>query len=95
MPNKAHEVFPTLLKYHSRGFALYHPIPADDIQVGSLGMFDENGRWHRIYSDIRYSDLTDPYNGPLNPIDRDDGKSAVFSSISARSLETSLSGSVE
>lgn len=93
--DKLHKSFANLLKYHSRGHALYHPIPMSEVQIGSLGMFDDNGHWYRIYEDIRFTNLAESYDGPLESKEREAGKGGVFASLSARSLETTFGVSAE
>lgn len=95
MPDKAHKKFAKLLRHHSHGFALYHPVPAIEMKVGSLGMFDDNGHWFEIYPDIRSASLSRPYGGPLIPLERGAGRSGVFSSTSIKSLDVGLGASVE
>jgi len=95
MPDKAHKKFAKLLKHHAHGFALYHPVPAMEMKVGSLGMFDDNGHWFEIYPDLRFAALSRPYNGLLVPLERGAGQSGVFSSTSIKSLDVGLGASVE
>ena len=95
MSNALHKSFSTLLKHHSRGFALYHPVPRAKLAVGSLGKFDDDGRWHVIYNDIRLANVSEPYNGSLALDTIDDGKCDIFTSRSASSLSTTLGVTVE
>lgn len=78
-----HKMFANLLRKHGRGFALYHPVPAEELQVGSLGLFDDNGRWFQIYPNIRSVEPpVQTYHHDIRPVARDTGRSEEFASES-------------
>jgi hypothetical protein len=64
MPETAHQTYARVLRWHSFGHALYHPVPAADLRPGSVGFFDENGRWCKLIPTGQWVDFPDIIPGP-------------------------------
>lgn len=47
-----YKTYAHLLKWHQKGHALWEPIRADRIRLGSVGYFDKKGRWETIMTSL-------------------------------------------
>lgn len=48
----AHEEYAYLLRWHSLGHALYRPVLSTEVKPGSVGFFNDHGRWKTLVKDI-------------------------------------------
>jgi hypothetical protein len=61
-----HRTYAKLLRHHSSGHALYHPVTTEEIRPGSLGFFDDIGGWHSLSYDVKCVEWpVQPFKGDL------------------------------
>lgn len=97
--SKVHEVYAHLMKRHSRGYALYHPVYTGEIAVGMLGYFDENGFWKMLIQDVTTTSyltssssmiVIEPYGGTMET--REDSPAKVSRLLSVNLEEKTFKG---
>ena len=47
-----YKTYAQLLRWHQKGHALWEPIRADRIRLGSVGYFDKKGRWETLFQNL-------------------------------------------
>jgi hypothetical protein len=50
--DNVYRTYAKLLKWHKKGHALWEPVLSPRIQLGSVGYFDEKGRWEEVFRHI-------------------------------------------
>jgi hypothetical protein len=50
--DNVYRTYAKLLKWYKKGHALWEPVLSARIQLGSVGYFDEKGRWEEVFPHI-------------------------------------------
>jgi hypothetical protein len=56
--NNVFRTYGDLLKWHNKGHAIWEPLLADEIKVGSVGYFNSHGRWESLFDSVKDTPCT-------------------------------------
>lgn len=93
---QVHKRYGRLLKWCSRGHALYFPVEEDQARPGSVGFFNQNGRWFPLCQHVNSAQFPlQPYLGDLPTTTQDQHRTETFASKELSNLAFRLGGFLE
>ena len=95
MSDNVYRTYANLLRWHKKGYALWEPILSPRIKLGSVGYFDEKGRWEEVFPHITAAPLDLQYTAKFADVIESTDDRREFRSKSFDNVEISLGVSVE
>ena len=90
MSENVYKTYAQLLKWHKKGHALWEPIQTHRIPLGSVGYFDEKGRWETVLPHVTAAPTPWQFNKTINIVDESTDTAREFRSKNFENVDIKL-----